>query len=66
MQMMFGAQGDAYDFHQVGLFWELLGGYLQKAGFRDVRRVEEHGLFRDTSVMRANGRLISLNVTALK
>ncbi len=66
MQMMFGAQADAYDFHKVGLFWELLGGYLQKAGFRDIRRVEEHGLFRDTSVMRANGRFISLNVTALK
>ena len=66
MRVMFGGQIDPYDFHKVGLFWELLGGFLMRAGFRHIQRVEEHGLFDDTSALRVDGKLISLNVTARK
>jgi predicted SAM-dependent methyltransferase len=66
MRMMFGGRATAYDVHYVGLNFEFLGTYLHEAGFRDIRRVEEFGLFEDTSVQRFGNVLISLNVQARK
>lgn len=66
MRMMFGGRLTAYDIHHVGLTFEFLGEYLQEAGFRDIKRVPEFGLFQDTSSLRFGGVLISLNVEATK
>jgi predicted SAM-dependent methyltransferase len=66
MRMMFGGQMDPADFHYVGLSEEFMAAFLKEAGFTDVRRVEEFGLFKDTSSLRFHGRPISLNVVARK
>jgi predicted SAM-dependent methyltransferase len=66
MRMMFGGRTTAYDVHYVGLSFEFLGNFLHEAGFRDIRRVAEFGLFQDTSTLRLGGVPISLNVEARK
>jgi predicted SAM-dependent methyltransferase len=66
MRMMFGGQTDAYDFHYIGLDFELLATYLTEAGFADIQRVNTFGLFDDTSNYVCYGRAISLNVVAVK
>lgn len=66
MSMAFGGQLDAHDYHKTGLTWEFLSNYLHEAGFTQIRRVQEFGLFRDCSSLRFEGRLISLNVEARK
>lgn len=66
MRMMFGGQTDAFDFHKVGLTWEIMSGYLRKAGFETFERVDEFGLFDDTSAMQVGGKYISLNIHAVK
>lgn len=66
MQIMFGGQIDEFDFHSVGFSYELLGYYLNAAGFADIRRVEKFGLFPDCSLVQVAGVFISLNVTAQK
>jgi predicted SAM-dependent methyltransferase len=64
MKMMFGGHVDDHDYHLVGLDESLLGRYLQRAGFVNMRRVEDFGLFDDTSRMVYAGKAISLNMTA--
>lgn len=64
MRMLFGGQTDQHDFHKVGLNWDFLANYLFHAGFNRARRVEEFGLFDDTSCLRMFDTLISLNVEA--
>lgn len=66
MRMMFGGQVDEYDYHKVGLNFEILGHFLHQAGYIGIRRVEEFGIFDDTSSYRPFGELISLNVYADK
>ncbi len=66
MRMIFGGHTDAHDYHYVGLNQEFLYTYLSEAGFGDVRRVAEFGIFNDTSSMRFKGELISLNMIARK
>jgi len=66
MRMMFGGQIDPHDFHYIGLTFEFLLDYLGQANFKWVERVEEFGLFNDTSSYRPYGDLISLNVIAHK
>lgn len=66
MQIMFGGQINEFDFHAVGLSFELLGFYLMTAGFKDVTRVENFGLFSDCSLVQVAGVPISLNITAQK
>jgi predicted SAM-dependent methyltransferase len=66
MQVMFGGQMDEFDFHSVGLSSEWLGGYLQGAGFAQIRRVEKFNLFQDCSIAAIAGVPISLNMTAQK
>lgn len=64
MRMMFGGQMDRADFHHVGLTEDFLGDYLRVVGFVDIVRVDDLGLFNDTSRFAFKGRRISLNMTA--
>uniref|UniRef100_K3WDI4 protein O-GlcNAc transferase n=1 Tax=Globisporangium ultimum (strain ATCC 200006 / CBS 805.95 / DAOM BR144) TaxID=431595 RepID=K3WDI4_GLOUD len=64
MKMMFGGQIDAYDVHNVGFFEPLLVAFLENAGFCEIERVANFGLFNDTSAMAFHGTPISLNVQA--
>jgi predicted SAM-dependent methyltransferase len=66
MRMMFGGQLDDYDFHFVGLWGEYLADRLFRAGFAEVYRVQEFGLFEDTSSMRLGDTRISLNMVATR
>ena len=66
MRMMFGGHVDRYDYHTVGLNEEFLRHFLTQAGFVNIRRVEEFGLFEDTSSLQFRGIRISLNLTAEK
>lgn len=66
MRMMFGGRMDAYDVHLVGFNAEFLGSYLTNAGFVDLRRVENFGLFQDASAQLFKGHPTSLNVIGRK
>ncbi len=66
MRMMFGGQINEADFHYVGLNEELLTSYLQNAGFANITRVGNFGLFDDASNLVYKGKSISLNVSARK
>jgi predicted SAM-dependent methyltransferase len=66
MRMAFGGQLDPYDFHYVGLSFDILGELLGNAGFSRIERVSEFGLFSDTSSARILGTLVSLNVLLYK
>jgi predicted SAM-dependent methyltransferase len=66
MRMMFGGRTTDYDVHYVGLNFEFLSQFLREAGFRDIRRVPEFGLFKDASTLRFRNVPISLNVEAWK
>lgn len=66
MRMIFGGRIDAHDVHYAGLTFEFMQDYLARAGFRDIQRVREFNLFKDTSTLRFEGHLISLNMTAYK
>jgi predicted SAM-dependent methyltransferase len=66
MRIMFGGRTTDYDVHYVGLNFEFLASFLHDAGFRDIKRVESFGLFKDTSELRFSGVPISLNVEAWK
>ena len=66
VRIIYGGQVDPYDFHKFGFSFDTLRWFLLRAGFEDIDRVEEFGIFDDTSSMRINGRLISLNVEARK
>ena len=62
----FGGRTTPHDVHHVGLSYEFLGTFLNDTGFRDIKRVEDFGLFDDTSVQRFSGVPIGLNVEARK
>lgn len=66
MRMIFGGHVDKFDYHQVGLNQDFLAHYLAEAGFVDLRRVDNFGLFSDTSAMLFKGIPISLNLIARK
>ena len=66
MRMMFGGRTTAYDVHFVGLTFEFLGSFMNDAGFREIRRVPNFGLFDDTSTLLFGDAPISLNVEARK
>ncbi len=64
VRIMFGGHVDAHDYHQMGFDLELLGHFLRAAGFVEIERVADLGLFDDTSRMVYAGVPISLNVVA--
>ncbi len=66
MAHLFGGQHNADDYHKVGLNFEILVFFLSQAGFRQVRRVEEFGMFPDCSSLRRFDAPISLNLEVYK
>jgi predicted SAM-dependent methyltransferase len=66
MRIMFGGQTDEYDVHKAGLDFEILGMYVEQAGFSDYEQVSEFNLFPDCSRIRILDTLISLNVIATR
>lgn len=66
MQMIFGGQENGYDFHKAGLWPELLGSMLHKAGFVHIERMPSFSLFDDYSTFTLRGMPINLNVKAHK
>lgn len=66
MRSIFGGHEDEYDYHHAGLNREFLNAYLIEAGFDSIEKVEEFGLFNDSSSKRFKEELISLNIIATK
>jgi predicted SAM-dependent methyltransferase len=66
MRMIFGGHLDKYDYHVSRLNAEFLTAFLNAAGYVNVRRVQEFGLFNDASSMLFKGTAISLNMIAEK
>jgi len=66
MRIMYGGRTNPYDVHQVGLSFDFVGAFLTEAGFRDICRVPEFGMFNDTSSFRLGTQPISLNMEAWK
>lgn len=66
MRIIFGGHIDKHDYHVVGLNQEFLEQYLLAAGFVNIRRIENFGLFEDTSSLQFKGVPISVNMTAEK
>lgn len=64
VKMMYGAHLDAHDYHKVGFDFPILAYFLAQAGFADIERVADFGLFNDTSRSRFAGVPISLNLIA--
>jgi hypothetical protein len=64
VRMIFGGHVDKHDYHQVGFDFGILAYFLREAGFVDIERVDNFGLFDDTSRLVFTGVPISLNVTA--
>ncbi|MDH5528217.1 MAG: methyltransferase domain-containing protein [Nitrospirota bacterium] len=66
MRMLFGGHMDEWDYHLVGLDQPLLSGFLRGAGFVEITRVQDFGLFDDTSNLAFKGVPISCNLIAKK
>jgi predicted O-linked N-acetylglucosamine transferase (SPINDLY family)/predicted SAM-dependent methyltransferase len=66
MRMIFGGHTSPHDYHKVGLNAEILQSFLRKAGFINLRRVDNLGIFQDTSTLQFHGRPVSLNMVAEK
>jgi predicted SAM-dependent methyltransferase len=66
MRMIFGGHIDKSDYHLVGLNEEFLRDLLRIAGFTDIRRVENFGIFDDMSTTTLKGVPISVNVVCQK
>ena len=64
--MMLGGHCDKNDYHYTGFDAEILGHFLNIAGFKKMEKVDTFGIFEDTSVLRAGDTLISLNVIVFK
>lgn len=65
-RMLFGGQTDPFDYHKIGLNFEFLTIFLNRAGFQSVRRLRDFNLFKDCTALRFREVPISLNVIALK
>ena len=66
MTLMFGDQSTPERTNRVGLTTEFLAAFLRQAGFSQARRVPSFGLFNDMSSAKRFGRVISLNILAVK
>lgn len=66
MRMIFGGHLDQYDYHVVGLNEDFLTEFLTAAGYVNISRVKDFGLFDDTSSMLFKDVAISLNMIAEK
>ena len=51
MRIMFGGNAEDGDVHMAGYDFDIIGGFLEAAGFCRIKRVREFGLFNDSSVL---------------
>ncbi len=65
-RMIFGGHCDKNDYHYTGLDIDILGAFLNYAGFKGMRKVDTFGIFEDTSNLKVGDILISLNVIVHK
>jgi predicted SAM-dependent methyltransferase len=65
-RMIFGGQTDDHDYHKVGLTFDFLKGFLERAGFRGIQRIRYFDLFQDATALIVHNVPISLNVSAMK
>jgi predicted SAM-dependent methyltransferase len=66
VNILFGGQKNAHDFHKNGFDEDLLRHFLQVSGFAAVQRVQDFGLLDDASTYEYAGRRVSLNMRARK
>ena len=66
MRTMFGGHVGQYDYHYVGLYFEILNSFLTEAGFQKVLKVKYFSIFDDASRLCLEGIPISVNVIAFK
>jgi len=64
VRMIFGGHLNAHDYHNMGFDFDLLATFLSEAGFVEIERVADFGIFDDTSRVVYAGVPISLNVIA--
>ena len=57
---------DKNDYHQIGFTSLILKQFLTIAGFKNIKQVKEFNIFKDTSSLKYNNILISLNIIASK
>ena len=62
--IIYGGQNTEHDFHKTGFYQEFLELFLHQAGFCNVTRVKNFGMFEDTSMITFHKQSISLNVIA--
>lgn len=66
MRMLFGGQTNPHDYHKTGFNFRILKWYLNRAGFKNITRVETFDIFKDSSMKKFKQMFISLNVVAKK
>jgi len=66
VQMMYGGQIDAFDYHKAGFDEDILGACFEDAGFVSWQRVDAFDHFADTSRETFDDLPISLNMIARK
>jgi predicted SAM-dependent methyltransferase len=66
MRAIFGGQINQYDIHKVGFDEGILAVCIGNVGFSSYERVDEFGIFDDSSCIQVMGQLISLNVIVYK
>ncbi len=66
MRVIYGGQTNPWDYHKIGFDMDFLGEYLHAVGFRDIQRVTDFGVFKDTSALAFGAVPISLNARAVK
>lgn len=66
MRIVFGGHIDEFDIHHIGFDDDSLREVLLRAGFARTTRVDDFGVFNDTSRMTIHGTPISLNLIAYK
>lgn len=66
VNILFGGQRNAFDYHRTGFDEALITHFLRAAGFSDPHRVKTFGLLEDASNYEYAGRSVSLNMRARK
>ena len=60
--MIFGMQSNEHDYHKFAFSLDMMAMYLARAGFTQITRVHDFGLFEDYSKLEVEGKRISLNL----
>lgn len=65
-RMIYGGHVDDFDYHYVGLTFDILSVFLTDVGFTAIRRLPSFDLFKDATTTEYLGVPVSLNVMAMK